>query len=132
MEREILKEKIKKIEKVISLLENKKRCFQQEIKKIEISEWKEKKANGWKPFIYYSSYYGSECGVGDVKLFYVFPPYVNIEKWRGIYFSHGDSTENETNKEWEKFTDSIEDCDYVDDHIIQSVWPELYEEYQRL
>jgi hypothetical protein len=134
--KKILEEKIKKIEKTISLLESKKRYFQQEIEKIEVEEWKKKREEGWQGFIFYSSYYGSECGVDASKLFYVFAPTANIdiERWKNVEFSHGDSTESETNKEFEKELKKLSDSDYdyVDDHIIQAVWPELYETYKRM
>jgi hypothetical protein len=136
--KEILNEKIKKIEKVIFLLEEKKRYFKREIEKLEIEEWREKKANGWVPFVYFSSYYGSECGSDGTKLFYAFAPAaadkINLKMFEKVSFSHGDSTMSETNKQFENMLKEIaeDDYDYLDDCIAQAVWPELYKRYQKL
>jgi len=135
MERELLEKKLKVIEKAIEKLETRKNEISNKIKEIEIEEWKKRKEDGWVPFVFFSSYYGSECNVGDTKLFYVFAPTIfNIDSWKNVEFSHGDSTESETNKKFEEFIDSIKyaDYDFLDDDIVEAVWPELYQNYKRL
>jgi hypothetical protein len=135
MEKEELFKKLKEVEEKIKKIEKEKKEIEEEIKKIEIGEWKERRNEGWQPFVFYSSYYGSECGRGDTKLFYVFAPTkIDIKKWKNVEFSHGDSTESETNKNFEKELDKLrwEDYDFIDDYIVQAVWPELYEEYKKL
>jgi hypothetical protein len=137
-----MEEKLKRIEEKIKKLSIQLEILQKQKKEIvegqQIAIWQERRKNGWKPFIYYSSYYGSECGVSDTKLLYVFSPaaaeFIDLEKWKNVEFSHGDSTESETNKEFEKELEKLDyDCyDYVEDHIIQAVWPELYEIYKRM
>jgi len=135
MERE---EEIKLIEKAIQKLEKRKLELKREMDEVKNREWKNRKDKGWRPFIFFSSYYGSECHVGDSKIFYVFSPMaadkINIEKWAKAHFAHGDRTQESDNEEFEKAIDELafEDYDYLDDNTIQAVWPELYEVWKKL
>jgi len=137
-ERELLQKKIKVLEKGIKNLEIKKQFLEKKLKEFDIKKWERRKNEGWRVFLYHSSYYGSECGVESTKLIYAFSPaaasHVNIDYWKNAKFSHGDSTMSESNKEFEKIIDSLEldEYDYLDDDIAQAVWPELYEVYKRL
>jgi len=127
-----IEEKIKELSMQLEILQKQKKEI---VERQQIVVWQERKKNGWKPFIYYSSYYGSECGTSDEKIFYAFSPNVpNIDKWRDVKFAHGDRTMEQTNRDFEDFLDHIndDDCDIVDDNIAQAVWPELYEEYKKL
>jgi len=134
--REELLEKMKKIEQEIKVLEKQKMELVKGLEEISISEWRKKKEEGWEPFVFYSSYYGSECGIEGTKIFYAFSPNSKFDaaKWTKAKFSHGDRTMEETNREFENFLDSLQydQYDIVDDYVIQAVWPELYQDWKRL
>jgi hypothetical protein len=139
-ERGKMEEKIKSIEKRIAELKTELEILEKEREKIienqQIEIWKKRRDEGWIPFIFYSSYYGTEYNTDGSKFFYVFSPVVavNIEKFKKMTFAHGDHTMEDTNKSFESFIDSLEysDYDFLDDYIIQAVWPELYNDWKKI
>ena len=123
------KRKIQILDKAIDRLRKQKQEVVKEIKIAQIKEWDSKKLAGWNAFIFNSTYYGNEIGEGDTQIIYIFAPHINIEQWKNVEFSHGDSTESQSNKRFDEFIDSLDKGDYeccIDKDIIQVVWPELY------
>jgi len=129
----IIEKRIREISAELEILEREKKEI---LKGQQVALWTERRNAGWQPFIFYSSYYGSECGKECDKLFYVFSPTakIDVQKWQKIRFSHGDSTMSETNKELEKELEKLDfsEYDYIDDDTIQAVWPELYRDWRKL
>lgn len=64
---------------------------------------------GWKKFVFYSSYYGShpEQGEGSVETVYFFHPSVDISQWENVEFSHGHCSQDENNSKFEEWLKSL-------------------------
>jgi len=129
------KRKLELLEKAIERLEEKKRKIEEAKREEEIREWLRRKDEGWQIFVLYSSYYGSECGEDSEIHFFCFAPHVNIEKWEKVEFSHGNSTQAESNTKFGKFINSLTERvdyeSYLDEEVVQAVWPEVYKKYEK-
>lgn len=110
LETEKFRSKVLKLQGEINYLNQQKREF-------ENSFYNKLIENGWFKFEYKSEYYGShpEYGEGDTQIIYLFAPSVNINKFKGVEFAHGHSSQNESNDEWDSFLESlINGVDYLE------------------
>ena len=75
-----------------------------------------KVGEGWKKFLFFSSYYGShwEYGEGDEERTFVFHPSVDISRWESAHFAHGHNGQNEENDAWEAWLESLADDQYIE------------------
>jgi|GEM_PF-4139716 hypothetical protein len=72
------------------------------------------KQAGWREFTFRSSYYGSHDG-GDAEQVFLFRPGIDLSRWEGVEFSHGEHSQRESNDEFDSWLAGLmEGEDYVE------------------
>jgi len=69
---------------------------------------------GWKEFVFRSVYYGSHDGC-DTEQAYLFRPGLDISRWEGVEFGHGEHSCHEENGQFSKWLEELKEGeDYVE------------------
>jgi hypothetical protein len=83
-------------------------------KAAERAHVEDRKQAGWKEFTFRSTYYGSHDG-GDTEQVFLFRPGVDLSRWEGVEFSHGEHSQSEPNDEFDSWLDGLaEGDDYIE------------------